>query len=534
MNETINIDRLVGPLEENFYSLGIKDRDGFFGLLEHLKHLSKLRPFDKIFKNVIKLAKNKILSDKSAFDIIIDNYAQGLGVDRYELLTLIYLPEMISSQSKWIPEFLSLIPGCSSLFVLDEKNNGVIHSRILDFPLTDQYEKYERSMLMDVRGLPKVLSHSTRGHCIPGMTSMNEFGLTIAIHQKFSNYFNVEGEPIVKIAFDIITQASDVNEAKKILRNKTSMTYWGLYLSDAKNEVLAVDICGNQIYSEKYSLNDNKVLYFNNLPIIKDKLNNDSGPLCYLDSCQMKFDYINKELSQLKKIKDDLEIESIKTLSTIKLKKDNNALNWLQKPLTPASVQLTSFNNKTMRSLIVTGPLPKTINDNVYSVKDIFEKAEIEKVKVKVKKDNNIIKGMNCLSLAQSYYDKKEAEKAYHQIQMATIYLKDYEEFYIAQFFFVIWQYLFAESKADFKAVYSQLINLKDKLPTFLNDHFYLFLLRIEKVCGMPITADDSKINKEIFKTYFEKEKKLRPVVIKMMRKLIYPRLELPDIIYMY
>lgn len=534
MSDSFSVDKLIGPLEENFYSLGIKDRDGFFGLSEHVKKLSKTSSFHGVIEKTIKVAQNSLFDKRDIFYQIIDNYCQGLAISASDYMAFLLLPEIISSQSKWIPELLSIIPGCSSLFVYDEKNQSNIHTRILDFPLVDQYEKYERSVFLNINGLPKILSHSTRGYPLPGLTSMNEHGLTIAIHQKFSNYFNFKGEPIIKIAFDIITKATNVFEAKKILRQKSSMTYWGLYISDSQSNVLAVDICGNELYTEMFDLKENKLLYFNNLPLFKDKINDNSGPLSYLKTCQMKYSQFEKFKSKFKFNAKDLELECLKLITSLNPKEKNHARDWKQSPLNLASVQVSTFNNNTQTSKLVLGETPKVFKNSRAEFKDIFKNMDYTIKKTKQAKEINYNKGLQLLSKAQTLFDYNKTEHAYHYIQMASTTMNSFQEKWIADFFFCIWQYIYAETKEDYKAVYSQLLMIEEKLPDFLEDHRQLFLLRIEKICAMPITAEISKVKNKDLKDIYNKEIKLRPMVIKFMRKLIYPRLELPDIIYMY
>lgn len=534
MSDSYSVDKLIGPLEENFYSLGIKDRDGYIGLSEHIRSLSKTNSFHGVIEKTIKIAQNSLFDKNDIFYKIIENYCQGLSISVSDYMAFLLLPEIISSQSKWIPELLSIIPGCSSLFVYDEKNESSIHTRILDFPLVDQYEKFERSVYLDINGLPKIISHSTRGYPLPGLTSMNEHGLTIAIHQKFSNYFNFKGEPIIKIAFDIISQATNVFEAKKILRQKSSMTYWGLYICDSQSNVLAVDICGNELYTEMFDLKENKILYFNNLPLFKDKINESSGPLSYLDTCKMKYAQFEKSKSKLKFSANDLELECLKTITKLAPIEKAHARDWKQSPLNIASVQVSTFNNNLQTSKLVLGDTPKVIKNSRAELKNIFTNFDYTIKESKEAKDITYNKGLQLLSKAQTLYDYKNPEHAYHYIQMASTIMNSHQEKWIADFFFCVWQYLYAETKEDYKAVYSQLLILQDKLPEFLEDHRQLFLLRIEKVCAMPITANIEIVSNHDLKDIFKKEQKLRPMVIKLMRKLIYPRLELPDIIYMY
>ena len=125
-------------------------------------------------------------------------------------------------------------------------------------------------------------------------------------------------------------------------------------------------------------------------------------------------------------------------------------------------------------------------------------------------------------------------ESAYHQIQMAISLLQGRPEENIVKFYFLVMQYLYESSNKDFAYLHTDFESLKDKLPPYLEDHRKLFLMRLERTLGHSILHSPSEIKNENLKKLFEKEMKLRPQALKFLKKFIFPRVEMLDIIYAY
>lgn len=85
----------------------------------------------------------------------------------------------------------------------------VVHGRILDFPLQGSYDKFERAVSYDVSGMPRTLGFGSVGIPYPSITLMTEDGLTLALHQKFTNSFNPQGMSIFEYIFKMIQNAND-------------------------------------------------------------------------------------------------------------------------------------------------------------------------------------------------------------------------------------------------------------------------------------------------------------------------------------
>ncbi|MEX1099324.1 MAG: hypothetical protein WEB87_02790, partial [Bacteriovoracaceae bacterium] len=249
MNETAQAAHshlhLFGDPEENFYALGVKDKDSYQEIYEQITRLCARADFlAKALKLSTELAVN--LGNRGSINLSkeIKAYAEGLGRPVNDVYFSILLPEIVASFNKWLPSLMSIIPGCSSLFVTDPRGKGVIHGRVLDYALAGPFEKYERSASYHFKDRLKIFTHTTAGMPFPALSSMNDRGLTLALHYKHGNYLDLKGDSIFSIAYQIISFCSDIHEVKKFLKNYPSMSHWGLYLSDRNGEVASIDVRG--------------------------------------------------------------------------------------------------------------------------------------------------------------------------------------------------------------------------------------------------------------------------------------------------
>ena len=237
MSKEINHIHLFGNPEENFYILGKKDKDSYHRIYNQIsslcirnKHLTKILRLANELSLHLSRKKYEHHHNKE-----LKAYAEGLEVPYEEILYSFLLPEIVSSFNKWVPDLMSLIPGCSSLFV-PSTSGGVVHTRILDYALNETFTESERSILYDFDDRYKNLSFSCAGVPFASMTAMNDQGLTLALHYKHGQHFNNNGESIFFMANEIINTCSNIREAIKLIKKKSSISYWGLYLSDKHGE----------------------------------------------------------------------------------------------------------------------------------------------------------------------------------------------------------------------------------------------------------------------------------------------------------
>lgn len=531
-NEDLPHIHLIGNRAENFYALGKRDKFAFEDVHAQISRLCIRNDFmAKLLKSTAELSGRIKKNTTHLQHEDIQAYAEGLERSFDDVLLTMLMPEMVASFNKWAPDLLALLPGCSSLFSWDQESQGIIHSRILDYALSGPFEENQRSILYEFKGQYKIFSYGSAGIALPGLSAMNEKGLTLALHYKHGKYFDLTGESIFYIAYDILAKCADVREATKLLRQKKSISFWGFYLSDASGEVASLDICGNELYQERFDLKDHGTLYFNNRALLKNTATDQIQPFGNANQCKMRKEVVEKRLAN-----QSGELSMEKTLEIIAKpsgKKAQHARDWKLGPLTPASIQVYSFHGTQLKSFFISHSTPKVFNGNFLEQTNLFTNVQTKVHKKKYKADN-YHQGLKYTHQFQSYLDKNNIPKAYHSLQMAIQYFKGYEEFYILSFYFTVMEYIYESDKRDMSYIYHDFLNLEGKLPSYLNDHRLLFLLRTSKLLEQTVENNINLIENKALKELYRKEFNLNGMAIKGLKYLIFPRIEILDIIYAY
>ena len=525
---------LFGDPEENFYALGARDKDSFQDIYQQITRLCARADFlAKALKMSAELAGNLKSQGLIKLDKELKAYAEGLERPLSEVQFLFLLPEIVASFNKWLPNLMSIIPGCSSLFALDTKTNAVIHGRILDYAIAGPFERHERSALYEFKGRLKTFTHSCAGMPLPSLTSMNERGLTMALHYKHGNFLDLKGDSIFSIAYQIISYCADIHDVKKFLKNYPSMSHWGLYLSDKSGSVASIDVRGREIYQEKFDLKEYPYLYFNNRPLLKDPALKQTQPFGSLQQCKMRRDSISKRLKGIENEKiDDKKI--IQLLASPQPQKGESAKHWKMDPITPSSIQVVSFDNKAFRSLSIPGQAPKIFQGELVERSNIFGEMQTKILNLKSEHDPDYTSAYHYLARFQSHLDAGKIEAAYHEIQMAKELFHGRAERSIVTFYIYILEYLYESESKELAYLHQDFEQLEGMLPDYLEDHRKLFLMRLEKMLGHTVRFKESEISNPNLRKLFEKERKLRPQALKLLRKFIFPRVEMLDILYAY
>ena len=520
---------LFGDPEENFYSLGKKDQ---FSYEEIYQQISMLCARNTFFAQVLKfateyLARNKTLENQS-FMRNLDAYAEGLERKRENVAFAMLLPELVAAFNKWSPQLIQYVPGCSSLIYVDPNNNCTTHARILDYALAGPFEKYERSITYDFKGQKKICSFSSSGMPFPSLTGFNEDGLSMALHYKHGEYFNFEGESIFFITQEVLQKCHDIRSAIKLLKTKKSMSYWGIILSDKNGEVASVDINGSDYYQEKFDLNDHRYLYFNNRPLLYKRPMEHLQPFGNHDQCLHR-----KEQAQ-KFFEKEKEIDFLTGLKVLgKTKTSKSISNWKMGPLTPSSVQLVSMQAMNHSACFINGEAPKFFLGNYTQLENVFQDFSSKEIQSR-KKPKAIHASYPRWTKFQTYLDLGKISEAYHQIQMAEIEMKGHPEEIISKFYFLVVQYIFESDKRDFSFLLAGFESLEGKLPEYLEDHRQLFILRLTKLLGLNYSILKPKISHPKLDKLYQRERNLNIVALKGFKKLIFPRIDITDIIYAY
>ncbi len=530
---TLPYIKLFGDPVENFYQLGLKDQGNFLPLYQHIIKLAS--PKVPVLPEVLEEIAKKFVATKfyknNEKNQLIRAYAEGLNRPFSEVALCTLMPEFLSSMGKWLPELPEKLLGCSSFFFWDEDRNCPGHTRVLDFPLIETFDQNERLISYDLLNESKILSFSTAGIPFPAITAMNEYGVSFALHQKFTDLFDPDGTPIFELSYELLKQAKDLKSTIDFLKKSKSVTTWCILLSFPNGDVLAADISGENLSYKTHKLKHGEIFYYNNTPFDEKWLSKAQIPTGILHYNNMRDESANKKINSLKKEK----INALKVHKTVcSPLASKNVKKWNMDVVTPSSLSIVTMLPKTGESYFATGPAPKYQNSEVLHIQDAFSKIKQSKLKVRArKKSEKYIKGMRDLMLAQKYFDLNDFKETYHKLQMAIDSLKGYPEYYIANFYFLALQYC-EESHAQIRAqILQDFINIKENLPSHLQDHCLLFIARLERALSGDTDVSEDLIADTYLKNVLKREKAIPTYILnKTIKPLINLRIDLLDIIY--
>lgn len=519
---------LIGNFEENFYALGQRDKvsalEVYQGTLNFLignKHLQSI--LSKGFEftdNYLKLFGKKHIPE-------LIPYAEGLQMAPERVLFHWLLPEVVSSFNKWGSGLSNLVPGCTSVLAWDRSVESPVHLRVLDYSPLAQNTLNSRMQEFKLTNSTKIFSANYSGMPLPSLTAMNEFGLTMAIHYKHSSEFNFKGDSIFSISSALINQCQTIHDALKLIKNRTSITSWGINLSDKNGEAITIDISGNQVNFEKFNLRESDPLVFSNRPISSSS--ETLQPYNFLSYCEQKEETIHKAISKIDLSKTDLDTQLLKKLLPIKTNK-----NLLPHIVNSTSAQCITFNYGLKRVQEISKDIPLGDITSITQYSQVLDNTKVVLPKTKARKSNNFQVGIKHLTQYQQELDKKNISLAYHHIQMSMKYLESHNEYAIAKFYFLATQYLYEKDNRDLASLLEEFENFKFKLPNSLEDHKQLFILRLHQILNLPVPKTYKKFNSPNIKSQWDKEKSLTSIALKSIRPFIFLRSDIYDVIYCY
>ena len=531
---------LIGDIDENFYQLGLKDKEK--GKLVHHDVKMMLRtpwqPVNKLIQEVgMAVIKNSLLKKSGNFKHL-SPYAEGVGISIEECAYTMLIPELVSCISKWAPGLMKGKLGCSS-FMMRNEVDQVVHGRILDFPLQGSFDIYERAIIYDVKGMPKTLGFGTVGIPYPSITLMTEDGMTLALHQKFTNIFNPQGMSIFEYVLKLVQMANDKKSVMEFVQAHQTITTWCLYMTFKNGDVLACDLSGDKPFINELQVPDTSILYFCNH--LEDKSLNQRQflPLGFDQYNLMREEIAAQKITQLinKKKTQPTSIELMHMMTTPfdQKIKDQNLKNFKLDNITLSSISAMTMNPSAGSALYMGGSAPKIYRDEVIEISDTF--LRIKQAPLKTKKmpsfDPEYHQGLHAMMQAQKGFDAHDSVEIYHNLQMAIDHLEGYPEKKIAEFYFLIAQYLYEGHTQILTNLLSDFKNFEDKLPPYLNDQCLLFIGRLERILKMPPSMEEDKIETQKLRELYQRELKIpRPIFHLSNKKMIIPRIDILDVIY--
>jgi hypothetical protein len=532
---------LFGNIDENFYQLGLRDREEGKKVLTSVKGMLKtpFNPINKLIEEVGKtIIKNTHLKENKRYPHLFA-YAEGLNLPLEELFYSMLIPEIVSGMTKWAPGIVRGNLGCSSYFMRNE-NNHLVHGRILDFPLQGTYDLHERTILYALDGMPKIFAYNTVGIPYPSITCMTENGMTVALHQKFTNILNTSGESIFEIIFELLKKVNSKEEAIEFLKTKKSLTTWCLYLGFKNGDILAYDLMGEENFYNELHLESNskEVIYFCNHLENKQLTQENFLPLGFDAYNCMRENTAQLKIKDFKKLDKYTDGDLLKMMATpSKVALNKNSKIYQMDSITPTSILATTLNTGEAKSMHITGAAPKIYRNNLEEIENTFNAPIAKHINDKKYKKQNeeYYLGLHALTEAQKGFDDKDPQIIYHELQFAIDHLENYNEQVIAKFYFLIAQYLYENHKKIQFHLLTEFKNILPKLEGYLSQQCLLFIFRLELILDLPLTLELDLITNTRLKDIVDLEQKIPRAIFHLTNKLmIVPRIDILDIIYVY
>lgn len=536
----MDLINLIGDIDENFYQLGLKDKEHAKLVHHDVKMMLRTpwKPANMVLEEVGKaVIKNSLLKKTDHFHHL-KSYAEGLGTPIEECAYVMLIPELVSSMSKWAPGLMKGNLGCSSFMFRNDKSE-VVHGRVLDFPLQGSYDRFERAISYNLTGMPKMLGFGSVGIPYPSITLMTEDGITLALHQKFTNVFNPQGISIFEYIFKMMKTANDKKSAIEFIKAHQTITTWCLYMTFKNGEVLACDLSGENPFINELNIPDTGILYFCNH--LEDKSINQRQflPLGFDQYNLMREKISTQKILNLLEYKSGqpTDLEVLRMMSTpLDQKLDSSHFkDYNLDSITPSSISVMTMNSSAKSSLYLTGPAPKIFRNSVVEIKNVFDQAEIVNVAIPKEHvvDPEYHEGLQYFMKAQQGFDARDSVAVYHNLQMAIDHLENYPEKKIAEFYFLVAQYLYESHPKVMANLLTEFKKWEDNLPPYLNDHCLLFIGRLERILNFPPSLEEDKIGTKKLRDIYHKELKIPRLAFHLVNKgMIVPRIDIIDIIY--
>ncbi|NUO52922.1 MAG: hypothetical protein HOV80_29095, partial [Polyangiaceae bacterium] len=181
--------------------------------------------------------------------------ARGAGLDEAEFLRGCTMPDsllwatarlmQVRNPGPAVAHRLALGLGCTSALAWGAatKDGKLYHARNFDYHGVANWPRHATAIFHEPERGQRYVSISAAGVGLGGVTSMNEAGLTLTVHQHmFTDKTRLGGTPIGVVGDIVMREARSLDEAEAILSRHTPIGCWTYVVSDGnKNQVLCFE-----------------------------------------------------------------------------------------------------------------------------------------------------------------------------------------------------------------------------------------------------------------------------------------------------
>ncbi len=508
----VRIVPLIGDLKENAYQLGISEKVAFLALEARVSRLLSQNFLLRQGQDILLRARARLAKESpSPFTSVVQSYCEGLNIEPSRYHAFLSLFEHAAHYGQTWPELKAILPGCTSLFHLEGKE--VCHTRLVDFPLTGILDEDPVLYLWQGENRPTLMNFSTPGLAPVFFHAVHGSGVSLAVHHKPGKIFHREGESIFQIVFNSLMESKTSSDIKKELKKRESITKWGVLILDRDGKAEVCDIEGPTQKWESFALNDGSNILFTNLPLQKEGDGNES----YLAFTESREKWLREKL----KVQDSRHM-----LDRLTDVEDQREKKWLHPAATLSTTGAIQVNLTKGHLDVKTGNGALTESDEIlrFSLADQNDK----KVLKKEKAHSTFEKAWKRASLAQARFDEGKIDLAYHELQMAIALMPMKRWKDIFSFYLCLWDFRFVGNNKELADVYKRLNTLE--LHDNMKDQGLLLRMRIEKKLNLSPTVDPKDLP-VYYQEIFREEKLARGPVFATWMNLLYPRMEILDVL---
>jgi hypothetical protein len=274
--------------------------------------------------------------------------------------------------------------------------------------------------------------------------------------------------------------------------------------------VFVIDIDGPSQNNENYSLHETSPLIFTNIPL------QHSGHGSLIRFSEVRGQWVKEQLLKHQ------EGHFLDILTGVEEQKQKN---WIHPSSTLSTIGAWHVNLTKGLVDLKEGSAALTASDKILRV-HLGERV------IQILKEQSLMgpfeKSWKKASLAQSAFDQGDYDQAYHELQMAHALMPHPIWKEIFSFYLCLWDFKFIANPRELSQVYKRLKTLR--VPEFLQDQWVLLTMRMEKKLDLAPTVTD-RLMSEALRPLFQEEKLAKKAVFATWMKLIYPRMEILDVI---
>jgi hypothetical protein len=508
----VRIVSLIGDLKENAYQLGIAEKVAFLALEDRVSRLLSKNFLLRQGNDILIRARARLSTERpTPFSSVIQAYAEGLNIEPSRYHAFLTLFEHAAHYGQTWPELKAILPGCTSYFHLDQ--GDVCHTRLIDFPLTGILDHEPVLYLWQGENRPTLMNYSTPGLAPVFLHGIHGSGVSVAVHHKPGSLYHREGESIFQIIFDSLMESKSAGDIKKELKKHESVAKWGVMTLDRDGKVEVADIEGPTQKWETFHLKESSTVLFTNLPLQKES----QGHVPYLAFTESREKWVRE------KLKTPSEKHILDRLTDVE---DQNEKKWLHPAATLSTTAALQVNLTKGLLDVKYGEGALTSSDGIarFSLADQNDKKIIKKEKT----PGAFEAAWKKASLAQARFDEGKYDMAYHELQMAIALMPMKRWKDIFRFYLCLWDFRFITNSRELSDVYKRLQGLE--LHDNLRDQGLLLRMRLEKKLNLSPTVDPKELPLHL-QEIFREEKLARGPVFATWMNLLYPRMEILDVL---